>query len=65
MRYTEKFRLRNSNKNKRLDEIINLSGLAYNHIISLHKRWFRLYGKKNREANLAFEQSRFRAGSRA
>ena len=38
MRYTEKFRLRDSKKNKRLDEIINLSGLAYNHIIFLHIR---------------------------
>ena len=38
MRYTKKFRLRDSKKNKRLEEIINLSGLAYKHIISIHIR---------------------------
>ena len=43
-------------KNRRLDEIINLAGRAYNHIIALHKRWYRLFGRKNHETNLAFEQ---------
>ena len=57
MYYTLKYRLRDSNKNKRLDETINLAGRAYNHVIALHKRWFRLFGKKNLEANIAFEKT--------
>ena len=57
MRYTLKYKLYNTKKNKRLDETINLSGRAYNHILSLHKRWYRLFGSKNHEANLAFEQA--------
>ena len=56
MRYTLKYKLYNTKKNKCLDEIINLAGLAYNHILSLHKRWYRLFGRKNHETNLAFEQ---------
>ena len=56
MRYTLKYKLYNTKKNRRLDEIINLAGRAYNHILSLHKRWYRLFGRKNHAANLAFEQ---------
>ena len=57
MRYTLKYKLYNTEKNKRLDEIINLSGRAYNHILALHKRWYRLFGSKNHAVNLAFEQA--------
>lgn len=60
MCYTLKYKLYNSKRNRRLDEIINLAGCAYNHILGLHKRWYRLFGRKNHEANLAFEQTRRR-----
>ena len=58
MRYTLKYKLYNTKKNRRLDEIINLAGRAYNHIVALHKRWYRLFGRKNHAANLAFEPNK-------
>ena len=60
MRYTLKYKLYNTKKNKCLDEIINLAGRAYNHIVALHKRWYRLFGSKNHAVNLAFEQAHCR-----
>ena len=49
MRFSHKFRLYDSKKNRRLDGIIDLAGSAYNHEIALRRRWWRLFGKKNAE----------------
>ena len=38
------FKLYNSNRNKHLHGLINLSAQIYNHCIALHKRYYRLYG---------------------
>jgi putative transposase len=39
------FKLYNSKKNKRLHELIDIAGQIYNHLIAVHKRYYRLYGK--------------------
>ena len=39
------FKLYNSHHNKRLHRLINIAGLAYNHFIALHRRYYRLFGK--------------------
>ncbi len=39
------FKLYQSNQNKHLHKEINLAGSIYNHLIALHKRYHRLYGK--------------------
>ena len=47
---TYKFKLYNAKRNRKLHRQINAAGLTYNHCISLHKRYYRLYGvglKKN------------------
>jgi putative transposase len=39
------FKLYQSKKNKKLSKSINIAGSIYNHLIALHKRYYRLYGK--------------------
>ena len=57
MRFSHKFRLYDSKKNHRLDDIIDLAGRAYNHEIALRRRWWRLFGKKNAEYNKTLKES--------
>lgn len=42
---TYSYKLYNSKRNKHLHRSINLSGHIYNHLIAVHKRYYRLYGK--------------------
>ena len=39
------FKLYHAKRNKKLHRQINAAGLAYNHCIDLHKRYYKLYGK--------------------
>lgn len=39
------FKLYNSKKNKKLHRLIDTAGSIYNHLIALHKRYYRMYGK--------------------
>ena len=39
------FKLYRSKRNKKLHKIINIAGLVYNHLVALHKRYYRMYGK--------------------
>lgn len=39
------FKLYRSKKNKKLHRLIVIAGQIYNHLIALHKRYYRLYGK--------------------
>lgn len=43
---TYKFKLYRAKKNKHLHQQINISGLIYNHCIALHRRYYRLFGKR-------------------
>ena len=45
VRKTYKFKLYRSRRNKKLHWQINAGGLAYNHCIALHKRYYRLFHK--------------------
>ena len=45
MLLTYKYKLYRSKKTKHLDELINIAGYIYNHCISLHKRYYKLYHK--------------------
>ena len=42
---TLKFKLYQHKRNKYLKQIINASGVIYNHCIALHKRYYRMWGK--------------------
>ena len=42
---TYKYKLYKTKKTKHIDNRINIAGLVYNHCISLHKRYYKLYGK--------------------
>jgi putative transposase len=42
---TYKYKLYQSKKLKHIHDIINISGIIYNHCIALHKRYYRRYGK--------------------
>ena len=42
---TYKFKLYAAKRNKKLHRQINAAGLAYNHCIALHKRYWQLYHK--------------------
>ncbi len=42
---TYKYKLYRTKKLKHLHSIVNVSGIIYNHCITLHKRYYRLYGK--------------------
>ncbi|MEW6082798.1 MAG: RNA-guided endonuclease TnpB family protein, partial [Bacillota bacterium] len=39
------FKLYQSKRNKRLHKALNIAGSLYNHLIALHRRYYRLYGK--------------------
>ena len=43
---TLKYKLYTSKKNKQLDQIIDVSGIIFNHCIALHKRYYKLYDNK-------------------
>jgi putative transposase len=43
---TYKFKLYRSKKNQRLHRQIDIAGLVYNHCIALHRRYYRLTGKR-------------------
>lgn len=45
MRKTFKFKLFGARRNRKLHKQINAAGLAYNHCIALHKRYYSLYHK--------------------
>lgn len=45
MRKTFKFKLFEARRNRKLHQQINAAGLAYNHCIALHKRYYSLYHK--------------------
>ena len=42
---TYKYKLYKTKKNKHIHDVINISGIIYNHCIALHKRYYKLYGK--------------------
>lgn len=42
---TYKYKLYETKKLKHLHDVINISGIIYNHCIALHKRYYKLYGK--------------------
>ncbi|MCL2147566.1 MAG: transposase [Synergistaceae bacterium] len=39
------FKLYNSKKNKRLNKTINIASFIYNHLIALHRRYYRMFNK--------------------
>jgi putative transposase len=49
---TYKFKLYNSKKNKNLDEVISLSGRAYNFSIAMSKTYYKLFGKTLKHTRL-------------
>jgi len=42
---TYKYKLYRTKRRRKIDEIINIAGVIYNHCIALHKRYYKLYGK--------------------
>jgi len=42
---TYKYKLYKTKKTKHIHDVINISGIIYNHCIALHKRYYKLYGK--------------------
>ena len=42
---TYKYKLYKTKKDKHIHNIINISGIIYNHCIALHKRYYKVYGK--------------------
>ena len=42
---TYKYKLYETKKDKHIHNVINISGIIYNHCIDLHKRYYKLYGK--------------------
>ena len=52
MMKTFKFKLYQSHRNKKLHRQINAAGLAYNHCVKLHKRYYRLYHTGLKKARL-------------
>ncbi len=52
MMKTLKFKLYRSHRNRKLHKQINAAGLAYNHCVKLHKRYYRLYHKHLKKARL-------------
>jgi putative transposase len=43
---TYKYKIYHNRRNKRLHDTINVSGIIWNHCIALHKRYYKLFGKK-------------------
>ena len=46
------FKLYASHRNERLHRLINIAGLVRNHCIALHRRYYRLFGKRIRKYEL-------------
>ncbi len=42
---TYKYKLYKTKRLRKIDEVINIAGIIYNHCIALHKRYYKLYGK--------------------
>src|SRR5665648_931972 len=42
---TYKYKLYKTKRLKHLHDVVNISGIVYNHCIALHKRYYKLYGK--------------------
>lgn len=42
---TYKYKLYKTKKDKHIHNIINISGIIYNHCIALHKRYYKIFGK--------------------
>lgn len=42
---TYKYKLYKTKKDKHINDVIDISGIIYNHCIALHKRYYKLYGK--------------------
>lgn len=42
---TYKYKLYKTKKDRYIHDVINISGIIYNHCIALHKRYYKLYGK--------------------
>ena len=40
---TYKYKLYKIERLKKIDEVINIAGIIYNHCIALHKRYYKLY----------------------
>ena len=49
---TFKYKLYNSKKNHKLDEVISLSGRAYNYSLAMSKKHYRLFGKSLKHMRL-------------
>jgi len=45
VRMTYKYKLYNSKQNRHLDEAISIAAEIWNHCITLHRRYYRMYGK--------------------
>lgn len=61
---TYKYKLYNTNRNKHLHRLINISGCIYNHCIALHKRYYRLYGKSLNKYQLQKHITKLKKSSR-
>ena len=48
---TFRFKLYKSEHNVKLHNQINAAGLTYNHCLSLHKRYYKLFGKFLNQTN--------------
>jgi len=42
---TYKYKLYRTKRVKHLHDVVNISGIIYNHCIALHKRYYKLYRK--------------------
>lgn len=45
MLLTYKYKLCRTKETKRLDQLIDIAEIIYNHCIALHKKYFKIYGK--------------------
>ena len=55
---TFQFKLYRTDRNAKLHNQINCTGLTYNHCIALHKRYYKLFGKYLKKGNFKYFQSR-------
>jgi len=42
---TYKYKLYHTKRLRKIDKVINIAGIIYNHCIALHKRYYRIFGK--------------------
>jgi hypothetical protein len=42
---TYKYKLYKTKRLRKIDEVINIAGIIYNHCIALHKRYYKLWHK--------------------